>query len=167
MSFTDGISYNDVLTLIQSGNALEDWRVASFSEVVTMYQGFGFTVTPDNNSGTYYPANHAYGLVLNTLGSTYGNIGSYAFTVGYVSDVGSSYSGRDGSDQRTVQTGYFADINKGFWRGDSWGSEQGTSNSSIGTHLTRRSQDVPEPSTLAIFALGMIGLASRRFKKQS
>ncbi|MDX2368639.1 MAG: PEP-CTERM sorting domain-containing protein [Colwellia sp.] len=28
-------------------------------------------------------------------------------------------------------------------------------------------QPVPEPSTLAIFALGMIGLASRRFKKQS
>ena len=28
-------------------------------------------------------------------------------------------------------------------------------------------QDVPEPSTLAIFALGMIGLASRQFKKQS
>jgi len=27
--------------------------------------------------------------------------------------------------------------------------------------------DVPEPSTLAIFALGMMGLASRRFKKQS
>jgi len=27
--------------------------------------------------------------------------------------------------------------------------------------------DVPEPSTLAIFALGIIGLASRRFKKQS
>jgi hypothetical protein len=27
-------------------------------------------------------------------------------------------------------------------------------------------QQVPEPSTLAIFALGMIGLASRRFKKQ-
>ncbi|XQW85477.1 PEP-CTERM sorting domain-containing protein [Thalassotalea piscium] len=28
-------------------------------------------------------------------------------------------------------------------------------------------QPVPEPTTLAIFALGMIGLASRRFKKQS
>ena len=27
--------------------------------------------------------------------------------------------------------------------------------------------DVPEPSTFAIFAFGMIGLASRRFKKQS
>ena len=30
-----------------------------------------------------------------------------------------------------------------------------------------RANVVPEPSTLAIFALGMIGLASRRFKKQS
>jgi len=30
-----------------------------------------------------------------------------------------------------------------------------------------RAATVPEPSTLAIFALGMIGLASRRFKKQS
>ncbi len=27
--------------------------------------------------------------------------------------------------------------------------------------------DVPEPSTLAIFALGLMGLASRRFKKQA
>jgi len=30
-----------------------------------------------------------------------------------------------------------------------------------------QTNSVPEPSTLAIFALGMIGLASRRFKKQS
>jgi hypothetical protein len=30
-----------------------------------------------------------------------------------------------------------------------------------------RSTSVPEPSTLAIFALGMIGLATRRFKKQA
>jgi len=35
------------------------------------------------------------------------------------------------------------------------------------TDLNVQSQTVPEPSTLAIFALGMIGLASRRFKKQS
>lgn len=28
-------------------------------------------------------------------------------------------------------------------------------------------QDVPEPSTLAVFALGLIGLASRKFKKQA
>tara|TARA_B110000503_G_scaffold56880_1_gene91053 strand:+ start:723 stop:1196 length:474 start_codon:yes stop_codon:yes gene_type:complete len=31
----------------------------------------------------------------------------------------------------------------------------------------RSSTSVPEPSTLAIFALGLMGLASRRFKKQA
>jgi hypothetical protein len=36
-----------------------------------------------------------------------------------------------------------------------------------GLQLVQKTQDVPEPSTIAIFALGMIGLASRRFKKQS
>jgi len=35
------------------------------------------------------------------------------------------------------------------------------------SNITRSKVEVPEPSTLAIFALGMIGLASRRFKKQS
>ena len=36
-----------------------------------------------------------------------------------------------------------------------------------GVAIVTPSTDVPEPSTLAIFALGMIGLASRRFKKLS
>ncbi len=32
--------------------------------------------------------------------------------------------------------------------------------------ITTSSQPVPEPSTLAIFALGIMGLASRRFVKK-
>ena len=47
----------------------------------------------------------------------------------------------------------------------SWNKE--TVNSRAGHWLVREATSVPEPSTLAIFALGMIGLASRRFKKQS
>ena len=47
-------------------------------------------------------------------------------------------------------------------------SVTGNSNGHFGPNLrVVNSQSVPEPSTLAIFALGMIGLASRRFKKQS
>lgn len=34
------------------------------------------------------------------------------------------------------------------------------------TYSNSNSTNVPEPTTLAIFALGIIGLASRRFKKQ-
>ena len=41
----------------------------------------------------------------------------------------------------------------------------GTNSSTI--IYTEVGHPVPEPSTLAIFALGMFGLASRRFKKQS
>jgi len=46
-----------------------------------------------------------------------------------------------------------------------WGVTTRVSN--VGAWLVRDHIKVPEPSTLAIFALGMIGLASRRFKKQS
>lgn len=37
----------------------------------------------------------------------------------------------------------------------------------LGFYTDGTVMDVPEPSTLAIFALGMIGLASRRFNKES
>jgi hypothetical protein len=37
----------------------------------------------------------------------------------------------------------------------------------FGSEVAGEATDVPEPSTLAIFALGIMGLASRRFKKQS
>jgi hypothetical protein len=52
------------------------------------------------------------------------------------------------------------------------GTNVGTSNGSSAPSkgsvwVVSRSLAVPEPSTLAIFALGMIGLASRRFKKQT
>jgi len=40
-------------------------------------------------------------------------------------------------------------------------------NDTVGHALVRSQTAIPEPSTIAIFALGMIGLASRRFKKQS
>lgn len=43
----------------------------------------------------------------------------------------------------------------------------GTASGRVAQHLLASQTEVPEPSTLAIFALGMIGLASRRFKNQS
>jgi len=49
-------------------------------------------------------------------------------------------------------------------RWNDWGTP--TFQVSIGS-VVEYNNDIPEPSTLAIFALGMIGLASRRFKKQS
>ncbi|WP_259367139.1 MULTISPECIES: PEP-CTERM sorting domain-containing protein [unclassified Colwellia] len=51
-------------------------------------------------------------------------------------------------------------------RNSNYDSYKTNTNERYSTFLVR-SANVPEPSTLAIFALGMIGLASRRFKKKS
>jgi hypothetical protein len=48
-----------------------------------------------------------------------------------------------------------------------WDAGCGGSDVGLDLSISGSKVDVPEPSTLAIFALGMIGLASRRFKKQS
>jgi len=50
---------------------------------------------------------------------------------------------------------------------DNTGGYWGIQLDNVSMATTSAPAQVPEPSTLAIFALGMIGLASRRFKKQS
>jgi hypothetical protein len=47
-----------------------------------------------------------------------------------------------------------------------WSSDADNDNN-VYFSLAIKATDVPEPTSLAILALGMIGLASRRFKKQS
>jgi hypothetical protein len=64
----------------------------------------------------------------------------------------------NGIDWHGVNNAYFT-----------WQDQRNSWNTSwidgVSTTITS-APSVPEPSTLAIFALGMIGLASRRFKKQ-
>ncbi|ASP47562.1 PEP-CTERM sorting domain-containing protein [Cognaticolwellia beringensis] len=55
----------------------------------------------------------------------------------------------------------------GVHGGQTFTALAGTSSTTFISSSFVDSTSVPEPSTLAIFALGMIGLASRRFKKQS
>lgn len=164
MSFTDGKSYNDVLSLISDGNALQGWRVASFIEVRDMYRAFGYTTTPDDTSNGHYSSNPGYSDVLTYLGITYGRDNSYGFTVGYVAELGNDYLD-ESSWQRTVQAGFNGDISKGFWRGNSWGFDQETSDLRAGTYLTRNASPIPEPSTLVIFMLGLLSLRTHQKRK--
>ena len=54
---------------------------------------------------------------------------------------------------------------EGTWDVDMFNNDNALSHFSVWAHDPPATFDVPEPPTLAIFALGMIGLASRRFKK--
>jgi hypothetical protein len=73
-----------------------------------------------------------------------------------------------GYTKNTGRLGYLHE-NSGLLAGidSSNAAGQKTVNAATLGSLLVRTADVPEPSTLAIFALGLMGLASRRFKKQS
>lgn len=60
----------------------------------------------------------------------------------------------------------FSDVNTRYVRFDMSNCNQTGWACAIGEVAFRTSTSVPEPSTLAIFALGIMGLASRRLKKQ-
>jgi hypothetical protein len=55
----------------------------------------------------------------------------------------------------------------GTWDKNMFSNDNALSHVSIWAHDPPVTFDVPEPSTLTIFTLGMIGLVSRRFRKQS
>jgi hypothetical protein len=105
-----------------------------------------------------------------------------------VSGDGSKNAGADTSDSRDAALASGVDTINGITIGDASGLATWYQDNVIGgdnafhIHATTFAEfetgienklikeisvDVPEPSTLAIFALGMIGLASRRYKKQS
>jgi hypothetical protein len=154
MSFTDGLSYNDVLSRIDTGGNLDTWSVGSFVDVASMYQALGYVHTP-NSTATLWDENGVNDVfrlgVLPLLGSTYRqevamgkpNQRVYEFIVGNVSNADPFQSNM----QQTVQTRHNNDISsyagKSFWRGDTWGSTWDTANEYVGTYLMRTSLDAP------------------------
>ena len=54
---------------------------------------------------------------------------------------------------------------EGTWDKDLFNNDDALSHMSVWAHDPPLARDVPEPSTLAIFTLGVIGLLSRRFNK--
>jgi hypothetical protein len=169
--FTDNMSYNDVLASTTSGSLI-GWEIASTSEVLglLLHQNNNVLIPTTGTGYTWDTSIFSFKALVMMLGdgSNYGDHAGYGYLNGMTTDI-SSYSNSAGAP-RTVQFGWHGHstyVNQGFLRDDSWGpSSYTTTQSNTNTWLVKKAE-VPEPSTLAIFALGMIGLASRRFKKQS
>ncbi len=123
--------------------------------------------------------------VLNTAGFSHNYSHGYYYSGRDYSNSGSSYAIRGmysmeggGYGFLNISNDYAYSYSRGRWssttRRTHTSAIQYTQLSGV-DHLTdtrpmfmvMKTVTVPEPSTLAIFALGMIGLASRRFKKQS
>jgi len=87
----------------------------------------------------------------------------------YAATVNTLLSGNTTSDKSGFFVGSDSLYTQGtfFWKRNYGDLSINNFSLDAGFQANFSATDVPEPSTLAIFALGMIGLASRRFKKQS
>lgn len=175
------ISRADVETLMLTGGIYEDYRYATRSEFETLFGSlWGGTAegwhTTNADGGNWLRDNFGGLFTSSSTGSNvfFGEDGSCTANVTMSCRAHWRSDGYTGNNIEGM--GWF-DSEYGLGLGAGVTNTNNTynkANSSSGlTHaLVLRSnrtvtQPVPEPSTLAIFALGMIGLASRRFKKQS
>jgi hypothetical protein len=175
---TQGKSIKDALDIYTS----DGWVLAGNVQMGALFADFGWFSDPDENvrSGTASPFTDGidespmdmflmlFGNTLQDAGYPYGT-GNNALLLTYAL-YGDDADADNGYNSAQVVSDY-------TWVGISRGGSAVTNRDN--TFLSHeyleptygialvRVIEVPEPSTLAIFALGMIGLASRRFKKQS
>jgi hypothetical protein len=103
----------------------------------------------------YYTFNGQYDLIENERYWIVAGTGEY-------SDRDNQYTWWQGSE---VTNNYLDTVWRRF-ESETSAFEQWSSSKLSPAMFTLHAVEVPEPTTLAIFALGMIGLVSRRFKKQ-
>lgn len=175
------LNFSELSTALQSGNAYDGWSIAGNIEANNFTNALlGSIGQCDSIVGNATCATdttpYSYTDYVTLLGASFDSspLNNYAF---FLSD--------NGIGQEVGLVEYFSsgfDINT-VLKLNEWSliatsdqySDNGTSpngpigfilyrdHTSTGTPVT----DVPEPSSIAILTLGMIGLASRRFKKQS
>lgn len=156
MSFTDGLSYNQVSTAI-AGGSLNGWRFATSSE---------FDGLINSAVGAPYVAIHSDTAILtqmqalvSLLGSTYddGNAGStYAYTVGYVdsTSLASAHARQFGYH---VPGGYVRPASD-----PSWDNSKTYVSTFQGSFLVR-SATVPDAgSTALLLGIALLGIAYRK-----
>jgi len=158
MSYTDGITYAAALA---GSNTFEGggWRIASYLEVVELASnavGYDITTTFDNDPASFIGLSALTGF----MGGTYGGA-AFSYVVGNVFIGGGLDRAQFGYDSDYGDFGYFRDNLTDFgWDGGADPS------SNIGSFLVRSSA-VPEPSIIALFGLGLVGIGFARRKRQS
>jgi hypothetical protein len=146
LSQTFGMSINTAI------NNFSEFRLANQSEVIGLWTS-QYPLIDFNLQFNYLAADVNTGnQIMSLFGSIYEHtFGMYVQDNSVIANIGTRTDGRLFTDENWI----------------SYTSSLDYQSSWHGVYMVQKSESVPEPSTLAIFALGMIGLASRRFKKQS
>jgi hypothetical protein len=166
--------------LILSDSTVVDKNAQSSSETfdVTGFENHTdliFTVEARGDYGKYAPENIEFFIDNTSFGQYNWNTSGVTYALGASGDVQNDYIL---NFSFTISDIDWAVITDDFSVNVDWvNSSTVNANSSNGFYVNYSLSGnlaqppapapVPEPTTLAVFALGMIGLASRRFKKQS
>jgi hypothetical protein len=161
LSVSSGWTNNTWSSLIQQNSG---WRLALNSEIESLFnQAFPtfYNIYPANTN--YVDATDS-GLVANF--NDFQNLfGVHSFLSNSITNTYGRYIDEDGIHRLMGVSGW-NNTNR-IWGLEASSTYSLSSNDGMGIYLVREdAESVPEPSTLAIFALAIMGLASRRFKKQ-
>jgi len=147
IEFSNNTDFNDV--------QIENIERVGFSHEDVEYSGSTFA--------HYSNVNNLFSLDLN---------GDLTLTLGGGHNNNGHLTWREGDNM--VQIAQSIAVNSGYYslaiekNGDYRNTQNPNfTNDFVGVARTAGIPAIPEPSTLAIFAIGMLGLASRRFKKKS
>ena len=163
------LSYNEVVA--QMPTTYSQWRLATESEVVDLWHNAFFDDSYNavaSATGSFY----ARYTALNNATGTSGFVDEFEamstnaydnYAIGLFADATGSLGYAHFLDH--LGNEYFNDVAWVVRRGTDKDRYKDETSRLYSTMLVRSA--VPEPSTLAIFALGMIGLASRRFTEKS
>ncbi|WDE03629.1 PEP-CTERM sorting domain-containing protein [Thalassomonas viridans] len=166
---TDGMSINEAVDLYGA----DGWQVATSLETSYMLNDLFLT--------GQFNAEYEHIVTSNSLARSFGNLFGYTYSADYENDFYASYALHLYTDGTSVSTSrasdeYQIDAN-GSLRvaevhagGTTFGFTRDTKFDFYGIAMVRSTgqpaTEVPEPSTLAIFALTLTALGFRRFKKQ-
>ncbi len=172
MSYTDGLSYNEALASTLAGGANEGYRVASGTEVLTLYDNY---ITADLSSAPSAISVGDYGdyqILFDRFEYTYVEVFNNGTllrqtTQGYTSDYSNNFP------NAMLSIGLMQWIRNDIQYGlTNFNFDQGSQPpdttipwDSMGTYLVYDASPVPEPATMMLFGIGLLGLAGVSRKK--
>lgn len=164
-------SYNDILSNLDSGGEFEGWRFATRTDVIKLWDSFGIAAPVTDSKESFAEKYEGALNFLDLIGNTRLERANTwnPFTDGFVLDTDgglvSTFVVSVVCDTGPCLSGDITGKGATFDRGSHF--LRSVAIEDFGSFLVRNTAEVPEPSTLAIFSLAMLGLASRKLKKKA
>lgn len=164
LSFTEGLSYNDVSDGLAYGDEPQGWRMAKLAEAQNLFEQFGFPVDDLFNTELTPEYSDAFNTMVSYIGTNLGTgsySGAYAFVDGY-------------TQVECLQVYGCQNFSSSIWvykRGengidiDTDGFNFTPIDDTIGALMVRDPVSVPLPASVWLFASALVGMAGLKRKK--